>query len=343
MDINQNFDWAAAWLDWADTCSIDRCQEKHQSALKNLAQKKFSRFYAWYASKGYSSKLPNDICAFHELESHLYNHQAIKGKPFKSYLFEDIALRKGGLEKNITGYLLGSQSVMKDIVKRSVDVRIRRVDAQILDGRKGEEGNIESELKEEWMCVLLENRVTSEAFKGKDRFPEQPPETTSALDEPETADEATLDIDDAFATDEDDLPRLSVSMSPIGAATESAQKDTAHLDDAQKLVQALKAVWESLPDPTKVLFFCYLKGYPLYVPEVVKRTQAPRATASYRIGVLAKTFKQVGDEQLNHGYSQEDIYDMFPKCLKRIVLTWASKNQACRDIVKNVRQKYQQT
>lgn len=342
MNVNQNFDWTPAWLDWADTCSVDRCQDKHRNALKQFAQSKFLRFYAWYASKGYSSKLPNDICAFHELESHLYDHQTIKGKPFKSYLFEDIALRQGGLAKNISGYLLGSQSVMKDIVKRSVDVRVRREDSQTLDARQGEEGNIESDSKEEWMSVLLENGITSSTLMRNDRSLEQTEETTSDLEALEKADEAT--IEDAFATDEDELSGVSsVSMPVIGAATEIARKETIHLDDARKMLYALQTVWESLSNNTKVLFFCYLKEYPLYIPEVVKRTHACRSTASYRLSVVLKTFKQVGDEQLEHGFSQEDVVAMLPTCLMRIVLAWASKNQACREIVINVRQKYQPT
>lgn len=342
MNVDQNSEWISAWLDWADTCSVDRCQEKHESRLKKFAQAKFSRFYHWYASKGYSSKLPDNICAFHELESHLYARQTIKGKPFKSYLFEDIALRQGGLAKNISGYLLGSQSVMKDIVKRSVDLRVSIKDGQTLDASHGDEGAAESETMEEWKSVLLEDGITSDKFMAKDRSLEQTPETTSELDEPEHEDEAT--IEDAFATDEEESPSASSdSMSVIGVAIESVQKDTVHLDDAQKLLRALKVVWQSLPDHTKVLFFCYLKEYPLYIPEVVKRTQAARATASYRISVVLKSFKQVGDKQLAHGYSPEDIAAMLPACLMRIVLAWASKNQACREIVKNVRKKYQTT
>lgn len=342
MNVNQDPEWISAWLDWADTCSVDRCQEKHKSRLKKFAQAKFSRFYAWYASKGYSSKLPDNICAFHELESHLYARQTIKGKPFKSYLFEDIALRQGGIAKNISGYLLGSQSVMKDIVKRSVDIRISVKDGQILDAIHGDEEAAEPETMEEWKSVLLDNGVTSSEFLRKDLARDDVPKTTSISDLPESEEE--IDIEDEFVPDGEDSPDGSSDLLPLtGAVPESKQKETVQLDGAQKLIPALKGVWESLPDHTKVLFFCYLKEYPLYIPEVVQRTKAARATASYRLSVVLKSFKQVGDEQLTIGYSSEDIQSLLPACLMRIALAWASKNKACREIVKNVRKKYQTT
>lgn len=54
--------------------------------------------------------------AFELLESYLYDKQSIKGKPFKAYLFEDVAGRTGGMNKNLFGYL---QRVLATMIHES--------------------------------------------------------------------------------------------------------------------------------------------------------------------------------------------------------------------------------
>lgn len=54
--------------------------------------------------------------AFELVESHLYAKQQIKGRPFKSYLFEDIGTRKGCLSQNLYGYV---QLMIRSIVESS--------------------------------------------------------------------------------------------------------------------------------------------------------------------------------------------------------------------------------
>jgi len=54
--------------------------------------------------------------AFELLESHLYNKQFLKGKPFKSYLFEDVAGRPGGMNRNLFGYL---QRILATVIVES--------------------------------------------------------------------------------------------------------------------------------------------------------------------------------------------------------------------------------
>lgn len=55
--------------------------------------------------EGWSAAAPQNGCAFMLLEGHLYAKEKIKGRPFKKYLFENIATRSGDLSGNLYGYI----------------------------------------------------------------------------------------------------------------------------------------------------------------------------------------------------------------------------------------------
>lgn len=54
--------------------------------------------------------------AFELLESHLYNKRYLKGRAFKAYLFEEVAGRPGGMNRNLFGYL---QRILATVVDES--------------------------------------------------------------------------------------------------------------------------------------------------------------------------------------------------------------------------------
>jgi hypothetical protein len=54
--------------------------------------------------------------AFELMEGHLYAKGTINGRAFKDYLFEDIANRPGGMNRNLYGYM---QSILRTMAKES--------------------------------------------------------------------------------------------------------------------------------------------------------------------------------------------------------------------------------
>jgi len=65
---------------------------------------------------GWSDGSPQSGCAFTLLEGQLYANETIKGRPFKDYLFENIATRAGGMGVNLNGYV---KRMLYDIAKKS--------------------------------------------------------------------------------------------------------------------------------------------------------------------------------------------------------------------------------
>lgn len=150
--MNADTDLTLFWLAWQKTCSIRLCCSGHEKeycakcasspelcseihTVNKLAQElmssmnekfrdrikyksgknglRLSSLDAESASWVYDSGLGS---AFEIIESHLYAKQHLNGKAFKSYLFEDIGSREGGMNKNMYGYL---QRVMYTIIDES--------------------------------------------------------------------------------------------------------------------------------------------------------------------------------------------------------------------------------
>ena len=150
--MKSDTDLTLFWLAWKKTCSIRLCCTGHESEyLKKcaddsdlcnempLVQKlasdvmvSMNRTFQLYLRKredengarlsslDVESNSWNEHyhlgSAFELLESHLYGRQNLNGKAFKSYLFEDIGVREGGINKNLYGYL---QAILRTIINES--------------------------------------------------------------------------------------------------------------------------------------------------------------------------------------------------------------------------------
>lgn len=148
--MNHNTDLTLFWLAWQKTCSIrlcctgyekeylNRCEGYVDLCLKileiqKLAAKIISSMNISFRAcledkrklkgarlsslKEVSESWNNNLgSAFELIESHLYAREKLNGKAFKAYLFEDIANRPGGINKNIYGYL---QRVLFTIINES--------------------------------------------------------------------------------------------------------------------------------------------------------------------------------------------------------------------------------
>lgn len=137
--MNSTTDLTLFWRAWQKTCSVRLCCAGHDreylqccSSIPELCEKKeevqslareviasMNRHFAAQLKKNWNGARLSDystestgwnLCrsqgsAFELLESHLYNRQFLKGRAFKAYLFEDVARRPGGMNRNLFGYL----------------------------------------------------------------------------------------------------------------------------------------------------------------------------------------------------------------------------------------------
>lgn len=129
-NIDNTVDLADAWLDWKETCAIDHCAEDYQVALKKIAFKNFKSccnsyqqnlsgsYSEWQDIVKWKKGDENKLNPFHLIEQYLYNKETIKGRPFKDYLFQYIAVRREGAARNLTGYLLCG--MMRTMVRESL-------------------------------------------------------------------------------------------------------------------------------------------------------------------------------------------------------------------------------
>lgn len=109
-------DLTDAWIDWKKTCAADDCSPTNRDNLFKVAHGAFLKAIKGIRASGheyngtwseyleYSDTGKNNV--FHEIEYYLYKNKKIKGQPFKSYLFDEIANRSKGLGNNLTGYLI---------------------------------------------------------------------------------------------------------------------------------------------------------------------------------------------------------------------------------------------
>ena len=112
MSSKSYFDYTSAWLEWKETCAVDHCSEENRMALKVLAAKKLTQCIEKKCRENPQMEIigKEDLdsvhFAFAELEKFLYQKEKIKGKPCKNYIFEDVAVREGGIGQNIMGYFM---------------------------------------------------------------------------------------------------------------------------------------------------------------------------------------------------------------------------------------------
>lgn len=147
--MNPDTDLTDFWLAWQKTCAIRLCTKAHEAEFRekcsddnNLLQKAEQVFerareiiqstneeFQERARKSRGNRLSSFSgemaawslgdsfgSAFELLESQLYAKVGIYGKKFKDYLFEDIANRPGGMNKNLYGYL---QRILRTIADES--------------------------------------------------------------------------------------------------------------------------------------------------------------------------------------------------------------------------------
>ena len=148
--MNSNTDLTLFWRAWQKTCSVrlccaghdreyqqlcssapdlnDRMDEVHALA-KDVIKSMNNRFASLLKKKETNTRLSEfssesdgwgsgvaQGSAFELLESHLYSLESLNGKQFKAYLFENVAGRPGGMNKNLFGYL---QRVLSTVVAES--------------------------------------------------------------------------------------------------------------------------------------------------------------------------------------------------------------------------------
>ena len=93
---------------------------------------------------------PQDGCAFTLLEGQLYANETIKGRPFKDYLFEDIATRKGGMCPNLFGYVKG---MLSDVAKKSF-AKTSHYEPKLDDeGKSIDDKNLSTEISDDFMSL----------------------------------------------------------------------------------------------------------------------------------------------------------------------------------------------
>ena len=148
--MNSNTDLTLFWRAWQKTCSVRLCCAGHDreyqqlcssapdlceqmdevhALAKDVIKSMNNRFASLLKKKETNMRISefssesdgwgsgvSQGSAFELLESHLYSREFLNGKQFKAYLFEDVAERPGGMNKNLFGYL---QRVLSTVVAES--------------------------------------------------------------------------------------------------------------------------------------------------------------------------------------------------------------------------------
>lgn len=138
--MNATTDLTLFWRAWQKTCSVRLCCAGHereyrercasvpelcarieevQALAKGVIALMNSRLFSLLRRGAAGTRL-SDLSAesgdggtsrkalgsaFELIESHLYSHVSLNGKQFKAYLFENVAGRPGGMNRNLFGYL----------------------------------------------------------------------------------------------------------------------------------------------------------------------------------------------------------------------------------------------
>ena len=169
--MNETTDQTNFWLGWRATCAAADCTDvaklskaceqdpqSYWTVLSDLEgtaalsmeiiksmNKKFKESMAFFNNlygkrrnsefmdevDGWSDTSPRDGCAFMLLEEYLYDKKAIKGRPFKNYLFEDVGGRSGGLGPNLCGY---AKLTLRTIARNSFSKALRDLPREGNDG-----------------------------------------------------------------------------------------------------------------------------------------------------------------------------------------------------------------
>lgn len=188
--MNNTTDQTNFWLAWHATCAAVSCTERpalekacaadvdrYGSVLSNLdetqklareiiASTNFSFRKAMdYLRKrmgnrnsdlidemsGWLDGSPGNGCAFMLLEGQLYANETIKGRPFKDYLFEDIATRAGGIGANLFGYV---KAMLFDVAKKSFCKTLHYEPKVGDDGKPIDDVNLSTDKSDGFMDIL---------------------------------------------------------------------------------------------------------------------------------------------------------------------------------------------
>ena len=122
--MNSNTDLTNFWISWHGTCSIRLCLKSQAKEVADLANEVMQSTNADFRNQlrhlGSTSGMRRSIyedeaaqwgqngdcgSAFELAESQLYAKATINKRAFKDYLFEEIAGRDGGMNKNLYGYM----------------------------------------------------------------------------------------------------------------------------------------------------------------------------------------------------------------------------------------------
>ena len=133
--MNSNTDLTNFWISWHGTCSIRLCLKSQAKEVADLANEVMQSTNADFRNQlrhlGSTSGMRRSIyedeaaqggqngdcgSAFELAESQLYAKATINKRAFKDYLFEEIAGRDGGMNKNLYGYM---QRVIYSIARKS--------------------------------------------------------------------------------------------------------------------------------------------------------------------------------------------------------------------------------
>lgn len=147
--MEANTDLTNFWLAWYHTCAIRLCTEQNRRELVKACagdaellasiddvvaladdvikstNAEFCRHLcvphgarrSIYENEAFRWKEGNGAgSAFELMEGYLYAKGTINGRAFKDYLFEDIAKRRGGINRNLYGYI---QSILASMAKES--------------------------------------------------------------------------------------------------------------------------------------------------------------------------------------------------------------------------------
>jgi len=148
--MSEMIDLTEAWLDWKETCAINKCKPVNKGNIAKVAQGIIKRKIDSLPSNIVSTWQPylknvSDFSVFNEVEVMLYKQDKIKGRPFKDYIFEDIGKRAGGFGKNVTGYLmitlkhLFQKTLVNDLVVKASDDKDNNPNAEEDRARQPEE------------------------------------------------------------------------------------------------------------------------------------------------------------------------------------------------------------
>lgn len=224
--MDKDTDQTNFWLAWHATCSAAACvdgetlkkacggdQTKYGEVLDNLSEtqklareminstnNKFKRALDYHngVCKGrVNSDFADEVsnwrkddpsfgCAFSLLESWLYAKESIKGRPFKDYLFEEVASRSGGMCNNLMGYI---NQTLRTLARNSFSKVCRREEQVDDEGNVLEDDISREDLRDD--CYSLPSYLIVDINRVVDFFGEY----VNELGSPQNGEPAVWDKD----------------------------------------------------------------------------------------------------------------------------------------------------